>query len=113
LNIIDLYNATDIFVLPSLEDNLPNTIMESMACGTPVLAFKTGGIPEMIDHKVNGYLAEYNSVDDLKEGILNLLQHKNPEELSKAAVDKVYMNYRQVIVAQRYEEVYQSLVDRK
>ena len=62
LNIIDIYNSADIFVLPSLEDNLPNTIIEAMACGTPVLAFKTGGIPEMIEHKVNGYLADYKSV---------------------------------------------------
>jgi len=54
------YSAADLFVLPSLEDNLPNTIMESLACGTPVLAFKTGGIPEMIEHKKTGYLADYN-----------------------------------------------------
>lgn len=49
--IIDVYNASDLFVLPSLEDNLPNTIMEAMACGVPCVGFKSGGIPEMIDHR--------------------------------------------------------------
>ena len=52
-----MYNAADLFVLPSLEDNLPNTIMEAMACGVPCVGFKSGGIPEMIDHRKNGYVA--------------------------------------------------------
>ena len=46
-SIISLYNAVDLFVTPSLDENLPNTIMESMACGTPCVGFNTGGIPEM------------------------------------------------------------------
>ena len=53
LKIVDLYNAVDMFVTPSLEENLPNMIMESMACGTPCVGFRVGGIPEMIDHQVN------------------------------------------------------------
>jgi glycosyltransferase involved in cell wall biosynthesis len=110
LNIIDIYGASDIFVLPSLEDNLPNTIMEAMACGTPVVAFKSGGIPEMIDHKINGYLSEYKSVDDLKEGIQYLLEHSNPEELSIAAVDWVTKNYNQDIVSEQYRRIYSSVL---
>ena len=55
--IVSIYNAADVFVLPSLEDNLPNTIMEAMACGVPCVGFRIGGIPEMIDHKKNGYVA--------------------------------------------------------
>src|SRR5699024_6324501 len=54
-----LYNAADLFVSPSLQDNLPNTIMESMSCGTPCIGFNTGGIPQMIDHQINGYVSEY------------------------------------------------------
>lgn len=49
-SMISVYACADMFVIPSLEDNLPNTIMESMACGTPCVGFETGGIPEMIDH---------------------------------------------------------------
>jgi glycosyltransferase involved in cell wall biosynthesis len=67
--IFNAYNAADVYVLPSLEDNLPNTILESLACETPVVAFKTGGIPEMIQHKQNGFLAEYKSSESLAEGI--------------------------------------------
>ncbi|MBQ3312818.1 MAG: glycosyltransferase, partial [Prevotella sp.] len=57
--IVDVYNAADVFVLPSLEDNLPNTIMEAMACGVPCVGFRVGGIPEMIDHQKNGYVARF------------------------------------------------------
>ncbi len=67
--IASVYYSVDMFVLPSLEDNLPNTIMEAMACGVPCVGFNTGGIPEMIDHLKNGYVAEYKSVDDLAKGM--------------------------------------------
>nr|MBI1231315.1 glycosyltransferase [Cytophagales bacterium] len=71
-----IYNASDVFLAPSLADNLPTTIIESLSCGTPVVGFKTGGIPEMIDHKKNGYLAEYKNADDFCEGISYCLNNK-------------------------------------
>lgn len=104
------YNAADLFVLPSLEDNLPNTIMESLACGTPVLAFKTGGIPEMIEHKKNGYLADYKSAEDLKNGLDFILNHLQPNSLSKNAIEKVQQSYSEDMVAQKYMEVYNSII---
>ncbi len=64
-----IYNASDVFVVPSMADNLPTTILESMSCGTAVVGFKVGGIPDMITHKENGYLARYKDADDLAEGI--------------------------------------------
>ena len=70
---VDIYNAVDLFVTPSLEENLPNTIMEAMACGTPCVGFNVGGIPEMIDHLHNGYVARYRSADDFANGIYWLL----------------------------------------
>lgn len=114
--IAEAYNAADLFVLPSLEDNLPNTIMESLACGTPVLAFKTGGIPEMIEHKKNGYLADYKSVEDLKNGIDFFMNHPQPETLCKNSVEKVQQAYSEKVVAEKYQEVYQKVIkdiDRK
>jgi glycosyltransferase involved in cell wall biosynthesis len=63
------YHLADLFVTPSLEDNLPNTIMESLACGTPVVAFATGGIPEMVEHLQNGYIAHYRDAADLAKGL--------------------------------------------
>ncbi|MBR5918941.1 MAG: glycosyltransferase, partial [Prevotella sp.] len=68
-HIVNIYNAADVFVLPSLSDNLPNTIMEAMACGVPCVGFDVGGIPEMIDHRRNGYVAKFRDSDDLAAGI--------------------------------------------
>ncbi|PJF21041.1 MAG: glycosyl transferase, partial [Phototrophicales bacterium] len=64
-----LYSACDVFVLPSMQDNLPNTLLESLACGTPCVAFDTGGIPDLIQHQTNGYLAKLRDVQDLAQGI--------------------------------------------
>lgn len=65
-----LYNAADTVLVPSLEDNQPNVICESMACGTPVVAFSTGGIPEMIQHRRTGFLASISNTNELLEGVL-------------------------------------------
>ena len=104
--IAQVYNAMDVFVLPSLEDNLPNTIMESMACGVPSVGFNVGGIPEMIDHHKNGYVARYRDVADLAEGIHWVLAQANQEELRQACLHKVSLHYSQHAVALRYIEVY-------
>jgi len=63
------YSAVDALVIPSREDNLPNTMLESLACGTPVIAFKTGGIPEVITNGVNGILSEDLTSMSLAESI--------------------------------------------
>jgi glycosyltransferase involved in cell wall biosynthesis len=69
------YNALDVFVVPSLADNFPTTIFESMSCGTPVVAFETGGIPEFIQHKENGYLSRYKDADDIANGIIFCIEN--------------------------------------
>jgi glycosyltransferase involved in cell wall biosynthesis len=69
------YNAIDVFVVPSLADNFPTTIFESMSSGTPVVAFDTGGIPEFIQHKVNGYLSRYKDADDIANGIIFCIEN--------------------------------------
>ena len=104
--IVDIYNAADVFVLPSLSENLPNTIMEAMACGVPSVGFKVGGIPEMIDHKKNGYVANYRDAKDLAEGIHWVLDEADSEELKKACLTKVIHNYSQHAVALNYIEIY-------
>ena len=104
--IVNLYNAVDLFITPSLDENLPNTIMEAMACGTPCIGFNTGGIPEMIDHKENGYVAEYQDVEDLAKGIVWTLE--NSELLSGKAMEKVENNYSDPIVAQQYIDLYKN-----
>jgi len=106
--IVEVYNAVDLFVLPSLSENLPNTIMESMACGVPCLGFNVGGIPEMIDHKRNGYVAEYKNAADLANGIRWILDEADYESLSNEAVKKVVANYSQTNVAIKYIEIYNT-----
>lgn len=104
--IAHVYRAADVFVLPSLQDNLPNTIMEALACGVPCVGFNTGGIPEMIDHKVNGYIASLQDTQDLAEGIRFCLDKEHWQELSDAAVDKVERSYSHLSVAKRYNDLY-------
>lgn len=104
--IASIYNSVDLFVLPSLEDNLPNTIMEAMACGVPCVGFNTGGIPEMIDHLKNGYVAEYKSSDDLARGIHWVLSEADHQSLSNEAMKKVNQYYSQYAVAMKYIEAY-------
>ena len=106
--IVDVYKAADVFVLPSLSENLPNTIMEAMACGVPCVAFKVGGIPEEIDHLKNGYVAAYRDANDLAKGIEWVLQKADYEVLSQQAVHKVMQCYSQQSVAVKYLDVYQQ-----
>lgn len=108
----EIYNAVDLFVTPSLQDNLPNTIMESLACGTPCVGFNIGGIPEMIDHLSNGYVAKYQSSEDLADGILHILTHPNADELRNNARKKVLECYSESVVAERYGEVYRQAAAR-
>ncbi|MBO4850256.1 MAG: glycosyltransferase family 4 protein [Prevotella sp.] len=104
--VVDVYNAADVFVLPSLSENLPNTIMEAMACGVPCVGFKVGGIPEEIDHLKTGYVAEYRSGRSLMEGIHWVLCQADRQALAQASVRKVAANFSQDSVALRYIEVY-------
>lgn len=106
----NIYNAIDTFVTPSLEENLPNMIMEAMACGIPCVGFNIGGIPEMIDHLHNGYVAEYKSAEDLAKGIKWILYEDAYSEMSDAAIRKVHESYSEETIARKYIEVYNSLM---
>jgi glycosyltransferase involved in cell wall biosynthesis len=70
-----IYNAIDVFVIPSLAENFPNTILESLSCDTPVVGFNVGGIPDMVNEHT-GYLAEYKNAGDLAKGLSSLLKSK-------------------------------------
>lgn len=105
---VDLYNAADVFVTPSLQENLPNTIMESLACGTPCVGFDIGGIPEMIDHKVNGYVAKYKDAQDLANGLKWVLDNPKYNDLAKSARAKVNNNYSERNVVDSYLLIYET-----
>lgn len=110
--IVAAYSAADLFVIPSLEENLPNTIMESMACGTPVVGFEVGGIPEMVQHQQTGYLVNYRSVEDLANGIQWILEQSETayEQLAANARNHVVAHYDETVVARRYIRMYNEIV---
>ena len=110
---VRLYRAADVFVLPSLSENLPNTIMEAMACGVPCLGFRVGGIPEEIDHQRTGYVARYRDAADLARGLRWLLYEADSGKMSRECVKKVEQCYSQTAVAVQYTEVYQQALAHK
>lgn len=106
-----VYCAADIFVAPSRQDNLPNTILEALACGIPCVSFNIGGIPDMIDHRKNGYLAEPFKTSELAKGIKWILEDESRyQELSAAARSTVVENFSIEIQAERYNMLYESLL---
>jgi glycosyltransferase involved in cell wall biosynthesis len=108
-----LYAAADVFVFPSLQESLGYTAMEAMACGTPCVAFNQGGIPDLIDHGINGYLAEPFDAADLARGIGWVLEAgKRGGDLSGAARGKVERDFSIESVAARYLELYRSVSHR-
>lgn len=110
-DIVAAYNAADGLVVPSLEDNLPNTIMESLACGTPVVGFRTGGIPEMIEPGQTGYLAATGSADELADGIQQLITHPDLPQLRQNARLFAETHYAEPVVVQQYLDRYQTMVE--
>ena len=106
-----IYNAADVFVAPSLEENLANTVMESLSCGTPVVAFNIGGMPDMIEHQVNGYLAAPFEADDIAVGIKQAVTtiYTQRDEISQSTHEK-FSNSK---IGNAYLDVYHHLMLRK
>jgi glycosyltransferase involved in cell wall biosynthesis len=105
-----MYNAADLVVVPSKQENLSNVIMESLSCGTPVVGFDIGGNGDMIDHKVNGYLADSREPITLAEGINWIINEANSNILSIAARNKVLKCFESKIVAEQYINLYRGIL---
>ena len=102
------YSAADIFVLPSLQDNQPQTGLEAMACETPVVAFRAGGIPEFVVDGCQGLLAEPGAAEQLSDRISQLLENESlRHRLGKAARRKVINDFDLSSQSRRYAEVYE------
>ncbi len=107
-----LYSAADTTVAPSMQENLSNSVMESLSCGTPVVAFKVGGMPDMIDHQTNGYLARGFEPEDLAAGIMWVLDnHSRRELLSQFARESAVERYSLKRIANRYLTLYQEILN--
>ncbi|KMQ51547.1 glycosyl transferase, group 1 family protein [Chitinispirillum alkaliphilum] len=112
-SLVTLYSAVDVMVVPSLQENLSNAIMESLSCGTPVVAFNIGGNGDMIVHKQNGYLAKPFNTTDLKDGIQWVLNAPNYDELCKNAREKVLREFDSNVVAQKYIALYKEILNKE
>jgi glycosyltransferase involved in cell wall biosynthesis len=110
ISLVTLYSSVDLMVAPSLQENLSNAIMESIACGTPVIGFDIGGNSDMIEHKKNGYLARPFESNDLAQGIEWILNANNYNELCINARDKVTKEFDNTIVAQKYLNLYSEIL---
>lgn len=108
LHLALLYGASDCFVAPSIQENLANTVMESLSCGTPAVAFNIGGMPDMIKHRENGYLAEAFSEKDLAYGIQYCID--NCDTLGEKAVSFVRNSFSEARVADLYIKAYKSML---
>jgi glycosyltransferase involved in cell wall biosynthesis len=108
-DLVELYAAADVMVVPSLQENLAATIMEPLACGTPVVAFGIGGNVDMIDHGSNGYIARPFDAAELAACIDRVLRHPDPESLRRAARAKVEKCYSYPVMADAYRALYGRL----
>ena len=109
--LVSLYNIAAVTVVPSLAENLSCTIMESLSCETPVVAFDIGGNGDMIDHGVSGYLAKENDPEDLAKGILWSLSNNKDNHLGVAGREKVLKDYTFNAVASKYISLYNSVLE--
>ena len=106
-----IYNMADMLVFPTIEDNLPGMIMESLACATPVVTFDTGGVGDMVVHKVNGYIARHGDSKDLLDGILWTIENNNNNRLGRKGRKKIERDFNPQLIAQKHIDLYYSLLE--
>ena len=108
------YSAADLFLFPTRADNLPLTLQESMACGTPMVSFKVGGVPDLVRPGITGYLAEPENVTDFANGVVGLLEAPHlREQMSEQCRAISVAEYSIELQAQRYIEIYNGLYSTK
>ena len=110
LSLRALYSAADAMVIPSRQDNLPNTGVEAHACATPVIAFHTGGLPDIVQHQRTGYLAKAFDTGDLANGVAWVLAQRETGELGAQARERAEARFAAPVVAAQYRAVYRQIV---
>lgn len=108
------YSACDTFVLPSRQDNLPNTVMESLACGTPCVAYDVGGVSDMVESGENGFLVPARHIDALAERLEQMLVMPEDErrQMGANAVDRIQQEFDIRTQANRMHRLYQEVIER-
>lgn len=110
ISLVTLYSAVDVMIVPSLQENLSNAIMESLSCATPVVAFNIGGNADMIEHLKVGYLANAFDSDDLAYGIEWVIDNPNYDELCQNARKKIMIEFDNIVVAKKYIDLYNKSI---
>jgi glycosyltransferase involved in cell wall biosynthesis len=104
------YSSADVFILPSVEDNLPNTVMEALSCGTPCVSFNIGGLADMIEHLKNGYLAVPFSLEEFAKGICWALEDSEPSKyVYKFSRQKVIQEFSSELQAVSYLRIFSQI----
>jgi glycosyltransferase involved in cell wall biosynthesis len=112
ISLVLMYSSANVLVAPSTQENLSNMVMEALACGTPCVAFDVGGMPDMIEHRRNGYLAAPFDTQDLAAGIVWVLEDKERwKTLSATARRKVETCFELSSVAKSHVGVYQEAIE--
>lgn len=111
VSLVTLYNAADVVVVPSLQENLSNSIMEALSCSTPVVAFNIGGNSDMIEHQKNGYLAKPLDTIDLAKGIDWILDSPDYEKICTNARGKILRVFDSKVVVKKYIELYEEILN--
>jgi len=109
LGIALVYSSCDVCLFPSKADSTPNTVKESMSCGTPCVAFDIEGVQEMISHKINGYLAPVGDAMELAQGLKWVLSGDN-QGLSKAARNAACILHDPRVIVTKYLDVYEGIL---
>jgi glycosyltransferase involved in cell wall biosynthesis len=107
-----VYNCADVFVLPSLQETLSQSLCESLSCGTPVVAFNHTGNIDIVDHKINGYLANNNDITDFYNGILwviNNLSHDKRTIIRNSLINKFSLP----IIIPKYINFYNKILNKE
>ncbi|NIO17462.1 MAG: glycosyltransferase [Deltaproteobacteria bacterium] len=109
-----LYSASDVIITPSIQENLSNVVLEALSCGTPTIAFHIGGMPDMIMHRENGYLARPFEIKDLAEGIDWAIQNQGRlESLSGEARKRIIAGFSLPNQSKTYRALYDDILSRR
>jgi len=106
-----LYSAADVFVAPSIMDAFGKTIAEAMSCGTPTVCFNATGPRDIVDHKINGYLAKAFEPSDMANGIRWVLDNNNSKNINEKARNKIVTHFDSEVVAKKYIELYNETLN--
>jgi glycosyltransferase involved in cell wall biosynthesis len=111
ISLATVYSAADVMLVPSLQESFGQTASESFACGTPVVAFNSTGLKDIVDHQQNGYLAKPYEVEDFAKGIIWVLENEQRlQKLSFYAREKAEQKFTLELQARRYSALFQEIL---